>query len=290
MQTENRLIEGRHESGDSALARRLFAVIFQSDTPAGRAFDVLLIGMILASVLAVMLSSVASLNTRYGAWFYRAEWVFTVAFTVEYALRLYCVRRPAIYARSFFGIVDLLSFLPLYLELLVTGAGYFLVIRVLRVLRLFRILKLVRYVGEAEALVEALIASRRKIIVFVYTVLTLVVIFGALMYFVEGAASGFTSIPKGMYWAIVTLTTVGYGDIAPITPLGQTISAIVMILGYGIIAVPTGIYASELMQVMQRRRQLIECPGCGLRDHAADAVYCRGCGTRLKPEAKAVGD
>jgi len=220
--------DGLNEAGDSPLKRRLFEVIFKADTPAGKLFDILLIAVILVSVLAVMLGSVTAIQARWGRVFYAAEWLFTLLFTVEYLLRLYCVRDRWRYARSFFGIVDLLSIAPLYLELVITGAGHLLVIRILRILRLFRILKLRRYMGEADVMLQAMLSSRRKIVVFLYAVLTLVVIFGSLMYLVEGEESGFTSIPRGVYWAIVTLTTVGYGDITPQTPLGQAISAMVM--------------------------------------------------------------
>ena len=275
--------EGPHEAGDSPLRQKLFVIIFKADTPAGRLFDVLLILTIVTSVGVVLLASVRSIGAEYGTVFRRAEWLFTILFTVEYLVRLYCVKRPLVYARSFFGVVDLLSAIPLYLELMITGAGHLLVIRILRILRVFRVLKLTRYVGEANVMLDALRASRRKIAVFLYTLLTIVVIFGTLIYLIEGEESGFTSIPKAMYWAIVTMTTVGYGDLAPQTPLGQAMSALLMITGYGIIAVPTGIYASELTQLVMRRRRRRPCAGCGLREHADDAAYCRACGTALAP-------
>lgn len=283
MTGDERPDNGTHQAGTSALRRRLFIIIFKADTPAGRLFDVLLILAILLSVLAVMLASVAGVAAHYGEWLYLAEWLFTVLFTVEYVVRLYCVRDRMRYARSFYGIVDLLSVLPLYLDLLLAGAGNLLVIRILRILRIFRVLKLQRYMGEADIMLEALTASRRKIMVFLYTVFTIVVVFGALMYLVEGPAAGFTSIPVGMYWAVVTLTTVGYGDITPLTPFGQGLAAIIMVTGYGIIAVPTGIYASELTQLIIRRRRRTACAGCGTREHADDARYCRLCGTALPP-------
>ncbi len=275
------LSDGKHDAGPGALRQRLFVLIFKADTPGGKLFDVLLIIAVVMSVLAVMLSTVNGIAADYGQIFFVAEWVFTIVFTLEYVLRLYCVRRPGVYARSFYGIVDLVSVLPTYLELMVTGAGYLLVIRIFRILRVFRVLKLSRYVGEADALMEALTASRRKIFVFLYAVITLVVIFGSLMYLVEGPQRGFTSIPRGVYWAIVTLTTVGYGDITPSTPLGQTLSAVIMIMGYGIIAVPTGIYASELSNVIQRRRRILVCPSCQLVGHEDDASFCKRCGTNL---------
>lgn len=277
--------EGRDEAGVTPWRERLFVIIFRADTPGGKLFDLLLIVAIVASVLAVMLTSVHTVVAAHGRLLYYAEWFFTGLFTVEYVLRLYCVRRPGVYARSFFGIVDLLSIAPTYLELVFTGATYVLVVRILRILRLFRVLKLSRYVGEADALVRALRASRRKIIVFIYGVATLVVLFGSLMYLVEGEANGFTSIPRGIYWSIVTLTTVGYGDITPHTPLGQAISSVVMILGYGIIAVPTGIYAAELSLVMrQQRASAARCPRCETDGHDEDARYCKQCGSPLGPE------
>lgn len=279
--SSNLLSDGKHDAGPGALQQQLFVIIFKADTPGGKLFDVLLIIAIIFSVLAVMLSTVNGIASDYGQIFFVAEWVFTIVFTLEYVLRLYCVRRHGVYARSFYGIVDLLSVLPTYLELMVTGAGYLLVIRIFRILRVFRVLKLSRYVGEADALMEALTASRRKIFVFLYAVITLVVIFGSLMYLVEGPQRGFTSIPRGVYWSIVTLTTVGYGDITPSTPLGQTLSAVIMIMGYGIIAVPTGIYASELSNVIQRRRRILVCPSCQLVGHEDDASFCKRCGTNL---------
>ncbi len=279
--SSNLLSDGKHDAGPGALQQQLFVIIFKADTPGGKLFDVLLIIAIIFSVLAVMLSTVNGIASDYGQIFFVAEWVFTIVFTLEYVLRLYCVRRHGVYARSFYGVVDLLSVLPTYLELMVTGAGYLLVIRIFRILRVFRVLKLSRYVGEADALMEALTASRRKIFVFLYAVITLVVIFGSLMYLVEGPQRGFTSIPRGVYWSIVTLTTVGYGDITPSTPLGQTLSAVIMIMGYGIIAVPTGIYASELSNVIQRRRRILVCPSCQLVGHEDDASFCKRCGTNL---------
>ena len=220
-----------------AWRRVLHEVIFEADTPTGKGFDIVLIFSILASVAAVMLDSIAPVQMQYGRLLYGIEWFFTLLFTIEYLLRLLCVGRPAKYAVSFYGMVDLLAIIPTYLSLVLPGSQYLLVIRILRILRIFRILKLVAYLGEARLLVKALRASGRKITVFLYTVLTLVVIFGSLMYVIEGGESGFTSIPRSIYWAIVTLTTVGYGDIAPQTGIGQTLASVVMILGYAIIAV-----------------------------------------------------
>lgn len=256
-------------------------VIFGHDTAAGKAFDVLLIVAILASVGIVMLDSVAALAAHHPA-FFRAEWVFTLLFTIEYVLRLLSVRRPSGYALSFFGIVDLLAVLPSYLSLLVPGGHYLIVIRILRVLRVFRVLKLAQYVGEAKTLAMALRASRYKITVFLFTVVTIVVVVGSLMFLIEGPRHGFTSIPRGVYWAIVTLTTVGYGDIAPATPLGQAMAAMVMIMGYGIIAVPTGIVTVELAHQAQRRPSSQRCAECGLEDHDEDARFCKTCGATLE--------
>lgn len=260
-------------------------VIFGADTRAGKWFDVALIIAITVSVIAVLADSVESLHQQYGQYLYYLEWCFTVVFTIEYCLRIISVKYPARYIFSFYGIVDLVSILPTYLSLMLTGANSLLVIRILRILRIFRILKLLNYVGEAEMLIQAIRQSRRKILVFLYTVITIVVIFGATMYVVEGPAYGFTSIPKSIYWAIVTMTTVGYGDIAPQTVLGQFIASAVMICGYSIIAVPTGIYAAELSQVMQANKGIqVACDGCGHTGHDEDAEFCKFCGTNLHPE------
>jgi voltage-gated potassium channel len=213
---------------------------------------------------------------------YFIEWIFTIIFTIEYALRLYSVRRPLAYATSFFGIVDLMAILPSYLSIIFPGGThYLLVIRVLRVLRIFRVLKLAQYVGEIQVLSRALIASRRKIIVFLFTVTTLVIIFGSLMYLIEKPEHGFTSIPRSIYWAIVTLTTVGYGDISPKTELGQAISAIIMIIGYGIIAVPTGIVTAELTQTYKKGVSTQACRLCSAEGHDPDAKHCKHCGEEL---------
>lgn len=262
---------------------RLHEIIFEADTPAGKAFDVVLLLAIALSVLAVMLESVSSIREKYGFELYLAEWFFTILFTIEYIVRLACVRRPLRYAFSFFGIVDLLAVLPTYLSLLVTGAQSLLVIRVIRLLRIFRIFKLTRFLGEARTLTVALRSSRHKIVVFLGGVLSIVTIMGALMYLIEGPESGFTSIPRGVYWAIVTMTTVGYGDIAPRTVFGQAVAAFVMILGYAIIAVPTGIVSAELVQAARKpvSGSTQACPGCGVNGHDHDAVHCKRCGTRL---------
>lgn len=270
-----------------ALRARLNEIIFGYDTRAGRLFDVYLIAIILLSVAAVMLDSVPGIHQRFEAPLYLLEWSFTVLFTLEYLLRLYSTDSIRRYALSFYGLVDLISILPSYLALIYTGASYLIVIRILRVLRIFRVLKLLQYLGEATILVNALINSRRKILVFLFGVLTLNVIYGSLMYLVEGPENGFTSIPASMYWAIVTLTTVGYGDIAPVTSLGRLIAGLTMITGYAIIAVPTGIIGSELINEYQARQNAEakasnrECPTCHRRDHRNEANYCLQCGSRL---------
>ena len=259
----------------------LHEVIFEADTPSGKLFDVVLIVSILISVAVVMVDSVRQVNARFGQAFYIAEWFFTLLFTVEYVLRLISVDRPGAYARSFFGIVDLLAILPTYLSLLLPGARVLLVIRLLRVLRIFRVLKLVPYVGEARQLQRALYASRRKITVFVFVVLTIVVVCGSLMYLIEGEQNGFSSIPRSAYWAIVTLTTVGYGDISPQTAFGQAISAIIMVIGYGIIAVPTGIVTAELTQAYKPKVSTQSCRQCSAEGHDPDAKHCKYCGAEL---------
>lgn len=258
---------------------RTHEIIFESDTPPGKTFDLVLILAILASLTVVMLESVDEYRIRWGPELRAAEWVFTILFTIEYVLRLACVGRPSRYAFSFFGLVDLLSILPTYLSLLLPGAHVFLVVRIFRILRVFRVLKLAAYVGAADALMRALKASRRKIAVFLFGVFAIVVIFGSLMYVVEGPEHGFTSIPRGVYWAVVTLTTVGYGDISPQTDLGQALAAIIMVMGYGILAVPTGIVTAEL--VGERRVSGQACPSCSAEGHDTDASHCKHCGAKL---------
>ena len=261
--------------------QRLHEVIFEADTPAGKAFDVALLVAIVLSVVAVSLESVASIRARYGAPLRALEWVFTLLFTLEYGLRLLCVGKPLRYARSFFGLVDVLAIMPSYLSLVIAGTQSLIVIRALRLLRVFRVLKLAHFVGESRMLLTALRESSRKITVFLGTVLTLVVIIGSLMYLIEGEAHGFTSIPQSMYWAIVTLTTVGYGDIAPSTVVGKLLASMVMILGYGIIAVPTGIVTVELAQASRTAVSTQACQECGVEGHDADARFCKACGASL---------
>jgi len=261
--------------------RKTYEVIFGHETSAGRWFDVALILVILASVLAIMLESVASIRAAHGPLLRGLEWGFTVAFTVEYVLRLWCVDRPLRYARSFLGAIDLLAVIPTYLSVLLPGGQVLTVVRILRVLRVFRILKLAQYTGEARVLGQALRAARYKITVFVFTVVTIVVIVGSLMYLVEGPEHGFTSIPTGVYWAVVTLTTVGFGDVTPQTPLGQGLATLVMIMGYGIIAVPTGIVTAELAYATRDGRTARACGACARAGHDPDARHCKWCGAAL---------
>lgn len=256
-------------------------IIYESDTPAGKAFDVFLIVAIVASVGVVMLDSVAAFRDRFGSALRIAEWSFTILFTVEYVMRLVCVGRPLRYARSFFGVVDVLAIIPTYVSVLVPGVHYLTVIRALRILRVFRVLKLAHFMAEVEVMMRAIRASVRKILVFVYAVLTLVVILGSLMYLIEGPEHGFTSIPRGVYWAIVTLTTVGYGDISPQTPGGQALASVIMIMGYGIIAVPTGIVTAEMTIAARRPVSGQACPQCSAEGHDLDAVHCKICGAKL---------
>lgn len=274
----------RREAPEVGHRRRLHEIIFEADTPLGKWFDVLLIASIITSIVVVMLDSVASIREKHGELLTGLEWFFTVMFTTEYLLRLYAVRRPSQYALSLFGVVDLLAVIPTYLSLILPGSQYLLVIRVLRLLRIFRVLKLAQYLGEANELLDALRASRRKIAVFVFTVLTLVVICGSVMYVIEGGENGFTSIPKSVYWAIVTLTTVGYGDISPNTELGQAIAAVIMIMGYGIIAVPTGIVTAELTNPNYRTVSTQCCLSCAAEGHSPEAAYCYACGESLESE------
>ncbi len=262
----------------------LHQVIFEADTRAGRAFDVALLVAIVGSVVAVCLESVEAYRGRFGLELRVAEWVFTGLFTVEYVARLMAVRQPWRYAVSFFGLVDLLSILPTYLSLVVPGAQSFLVIRALRLLRVFRILKLTHFVGEARLLTAAMKGSLRKITVFLGAVLTTVLIVGAAMYVIEGGeqgSPGFSSIPHSIYWAIVTMTTVGFGDVVPHTPLGKLLASILMIMGYGIIAVPTGIVSVEISKASKLAQNTQSCPHCGADGHLDDARFCRRCGNAL---------
>ena len=259
----------------------LHEIIFEAETPVGKAFDISLLVAIVLSVVAVCLETVAGVEAVWGPELRAVEWGFTILFTIEYILRLVCVGKPWRYARSFFGVVDLLAIVPTYLSLVFAGTQSLIVIRALRLLRIFRVLKLVHFLGEARMLHAAFRASSRKIIVFLGVVLTLVLIVGALMYLVEGGENGFTSIPQSVYWAIVTMTTVGYGDIAPQTVVGKILASAVMILGYGIIAVPTGIVTVEIAGALRHSTRTEACMECGAEDHASDAVFCKYCGAKL---------
>ncbi|GAB5553490.1 MAG: ion transporter [Saprospiraceae bacterium] len=259
----------------------LHEIIFEADTPIGRAFDITLLVAILASLVVVMLESVDSISREYHIYFFWAEWFFTIVFTLEYILRIYIIYRPSKYIFSFFGIIDFLAILPAYLSLFISGSQYLLVIRGLRLIRVFRIFKLGHFLSEGQVITKALKASRAKITIFLTFISLVTIIIGALMYLIEGGTnSNFSSIPRGIYWAIVTLTTVGYGDITPITTLGQMLSAVVMILGYAVLAVPTGIVSAEM--VKESRAQTNQaCRFCGQEGHADDAKYCKYCGEVL---------
>ena len=261
------------------LREKLKIIIFGTDTPAGKLFDVALIITIVLSVILVLVDSVAEYNNNYGGLFKQAEWIFTILFTIEYFMRIYCIRIPASYIFSFFGIIDFLALIPTYLSVLLPGAEVFSVIRVLRVLRVFRVLKLVQFMGEADLLLKAMVDSRRKIFVFLFFIMTLVVILGSIMYLIEGEAAGFDSIPRSIYWAIVTLTTVGYGDISPDTNLGQAIAAMIMIMGYSIIAVPTGIVTSAMFFTKDSTKQT--CSVCENDEQTKDAKFCNHCGAKM---------
>jgi len=261
---------------------RLHEVIYESNTTAGKVFDISLLFFILASIVVVMLDSIQSLHQQYGALFYKLEWAFTILFTVEYILRLICIKKPWQYITSFLGIIDLLAIFPSYLSIFYIGAQSLLVFRALRLLRIFRIFRMAHFITEMQFLGSALRGSLKKISIFMMVVLMLVIILGSVMYLVEGEENGFTSIPESIYWAIVTITTVGYGDISPVTPLGKFIASFIMIIGYGIIAVPTGIVTTEMALAVRNKKHLHEtCPACGLEGHDSDAVYCKQCGEKL---------
>jgi len=260
---------------------RIHEIIFEADTPAGKAFDVALLIAILGSVTAVMLESVEVINQKYHLLLRYIEWTFTILFTMEYITRIYSTKKPIRYTTSFYGLVDLISIIPTYLSLILVGSHSLAVIRTIRLLRVFRIFKLAQFIGEGKHLMAALRASRRKIIVFIVGILALVVITGTLMYMIETDESGFTSIPASIYWAIVTLTTVGYGDIAPQTVFGQALASLVMIMGYAIIAVPTGIVTVELSRAARTSTNTHVCTECGADQHDDDAKYCKKCGAEL---------
>ena len=263
---------------------RLHEIIYEADTPAGKSFDVIILIMILASVILVMLESVSYIDQEYATLFNILEWIITIVFTIEYFLRIIAISKPKNYIFSFYGIIDFLSTVPKYLSLLFVGTHALVALRALRLLRVFRILKLARFIGESNNLVSSLKASRAKISVFLFAVLIVSIILGTVMYLIEGPEHGFTSIPRSVYWCIVTLTTVGYGDISPETPLGQFIASIVMILGYGIIAVPTGIVSAEYAQQTKENKIPLNtqhCSNCNADNHLDDAKFCHNCGYTL---------
>ena len=269
------------ETPDFGWRKKLHDIIFEADTFAGKAFDVILIGAIILSVIVVVLDSVSRYQEKYGFYLYTIEWVFTILFTIEYILRLISVKKPWRYALSFFGIIDLLAIFPTYISFFVPGAQYLLTVRILRLLRVFRVFKLTEYIVEAQVLVTALKSSAKKIGVFIFAVVSLCTVIGSIIYVIEGEANGFKDIPTSIYWAIVTLTTVGYGDISPQTALGQLFASIVMIMGYGIIAVPTGIVTVELAKAVSANTSTQSCRSCLAEGHDADAVHCKYCGARL---------
>jgi voltage-gated potassium channel len=261
---------------------RLHNTIYESNTTAGKVFDVTLLILIVSSIVVVMLDSINSYHSRYGRIFYKMEWIFTGLFTLEYMLRLISITRPWRYVFSFFGLIDLLAIIPSYLSIFFVGAQSLLVLRALRLLRVFRIFKLTHFLTEIEFLKAALSTSLKKITIFMLVVLSLVIILGSVMYLVEGGENGFTSIPDSIYWAVVTITTVGYGDIAPVTPTGKFIASLMMFIGYGIIAVPTGIITTEMASAARMRKHGHEtCPACGREGHDKDAIFCKFCGTLL---------
>jgi voltage-gated potassium channel len=264
---------------------KIHEIIYEADTPLGKGFDIMLFVLIIISVILVMLESVGHIDERFHDQLLIMEWIITIFFSVEYIARIISIRKPLKYIFSFYGIIDFISTIPLYVSLFVTGTQVLLAVRVLRLLRVFRILKLVQFIGEASQLGRAIRASRAKIAVFIYFVLIMSVIMGSVMYMVEGADAGFTSIPRSVYWAIVTLTTVGYGDIAPQTPLGQLIATIIMIMGYGVIAVPTGIVTTELAKDKHGKTDVHvntqACHTCSAEGHRDDAIHCYNCGSNL---------
>ncbi|MEI7867033.1 MAG: ion transporter [Candidatus Methylumidiphilus sp.] len=270
-----------------SLRHALYSVIFQSHSRAGRGFDIGLIFCILASSTVVILDSVGEINQRHGNQLLFAERIFTAIFTLEYSLRIFCIHRPFKYIFSFYGVIDLLAILPSYVSLLIPGTHYLQIIRILRVLRIFRILKLIQFINQSNLLLNALVASRIKIFIFLFTISTLLIVFGSAMYLIEGPENGFSNIPVSIYWAVVTLTTVGFGDITPKTDLGRAVSALVMIIGYAIIAVPTGIFTAELNQEMRRQdnqRTARVCGECGKRGHDDEANFCMVCGKPLSSQ------
>lgn len=282
IELKKRIVEdrqGSHVFKTKYLKWIIEEVIFGTETRWGKGFDVILLYAILASVAIVLLESVKDISSSYPRSFIIAEWIFTVLFSLEYLMRLWVARKSKDYALSFFGIIDLLSIIPTYLSLILVGSQYLLILRIFRLLRVFRILKLVRYLRSAQVLVDSMKASKEKIIIFLGAVVILATMLGTIMYMIEGGENGFNSIPRSIYWAIVTLTTVGYGDISPVTALGQFVAAIVMILGYSIIAVPTGIVGAEM--AMAAKKSFKVCRRCGQAEHLEDAIHCHECGGEI---------
>lgn len=272
----------------NSLRHHLYVIIFGTHTKAGRAFDIALIVAIISSLIVLVLESIPSVQTKWETELRYLEYTFTALFTIEYLLRLYCSPKPAAYAKSFYGVVDLLAILPTYLAFFFPSASFMGVIRALRVMRIFRVLKLVRYLQDSNILLRSLLMARRKILIFFSAVAILVTIFGALIFVIEGPDNGFTSIPKSIYWAIVTITTVGYGDLVPQTDLGKAVASLTMLLGYSILAVPTGIITAELNQEMNSHKSLVKCPNCSKAGHEADAMFCKHCGSELADPDKRV--
>jgi len=276
------MIENKPKESSPNWQKKSYQIIFEAETPAGKFFDVILLWAILISVVVVMLESIAEVKAQYGSLLLNLEWFFTILFSIEYIFRILSVAKSRHYIFSFYGIVDFLATIPTYVTFIFPGVHLLLVIRILRLLRVFRIFKLTKFITQAAILTKALKASRVKIAVFLMTVLSIVVIIGSIIYVIEGPENGFTSIPSSIYWAIVTLTTVGYGDMAPQTPLGQFLASIVMITGYAIIAVPTGIVTVELADASRKSKEIIRlCSSCRNADNENDALYCKKCGTKL---------
>lgn len=270
---------------EATVRHKIYKIIFETDTPSGQRFDIILIYAILLSVIAVMLDSIEQVHNQFGYWLFRIEWIFTLLFSIEYLLRIYSSPKPFQYIFSFYGIVDLISIIPSYLALVIPEASYWLVVRLLRVLRIFRVLKMARHLSEGHLLLRSIYQSRRKVVVFFTAVLILSIIFGSLMFLVEGPERGFTSVPKSIYWTIVTITTVGYGDITPQTVFGQIIATMVMLTGYSIIAIPTGILTAEISSEMRKERNTRRCSNCNRSGHHNDATYCYHCGVLLPPDS-----
>ena len=261
--------------------QRLYQIIFGTQTRYGQLFDIGLIIAIISSEIILTISSVTSIESKFSTTLYILEWFFTLLFTVEYILRLYCSPKPWAYARSFYGLIDLIAIVPAYIAFFIPGSNYLLIVRLIRVLRIFRVLKLARYLRDSNILLRSLMQAQRKILVFFSSVLVLVTVFGSLMFIIEGPDNGFTSIPQSIYWAIVTITTVGYGDLVPHTVLGKAVASLTMLLGYSILAVPTGIITAEINQEINHHKALIRCPNCATSGHDMDADYCRKCGSKL---------